>query len=117
MVENIVLTLTGIIRHASKWDKEVQPINVSDLTMPPKEKAKPQFLSGQEIKTLIKASRGVLRTILIVLALTGMRINEVFVLRVEEVDFGNKLIHATKPAYNANRGTPKWVASAADIQL
>ena len=33
MVENIVLTLTGIIRHASKWDKEVQPINVSDLTM------------------------------------------------------------------------------------
>ncbi len=77
MVENIVLTLTGIIRHASKWDKEVQPINVSDLTMPPKEKAKPQFLSGQEIKTLIKASRGVLRTILIVLALTGMRINEV----------------------------------------
>lgn len=44
MVENIVLTLTGIIRHASKWNKEVQPINVSDLTMPAKEKAKAQFL-------------------------------------------------------------------------
>jgi integrase len=117
MVENIVLTLPGIIRHASKWDKEVQPINVSDLTMPPKEKAKPQFLSGQEIKTLIKASRGVLRTILIVLALTGMRINEVLGLRVEDVDFENKVIHVTKSAYNGKLGTPKSVASAADIPL
>lgn len=117
MVENIVLTLTGIIRHASKWDKEVQPINVSDLTMPPKEKAKPQFLSGQEIKTLIKASRGVLRTILIVLALTGMRINEVLGLRVEDVDFENRVIHVTKSAYNGKLGTPKSVASAADIPL
>lgn len=117
MVENIVLTLTGIIRHASKWNKEVQPINVSDLTMPPKEKAKPQFLSGQEIKTLIKASRGVLRTILIVLALTGMRINEVLGLRVEDVDFENRVIHVTKSAYNGKLGTPKSVASAADIPL
>lgn len=117
MVENIVLTLTGIIRHASKWNKEVQPINVSDLTMPPKEKAKPQFLSGQEIKTLIKASRGVLRTILIVLALTGMRINEVLGLRVEDVDFENRVIHVTKSAYNGKLGTPKSVASAADVPL
>lgn len=117
MVENIVLTLTGIIRHASKWNKEVQPINVSDLTMPAKEKAKPQFLSGQEIKTLIKASRGVLRTILIVLALTGMRINEVLGLRVEDVDFENRVIHVTKSAYNGKLGTPKSVASAADIPL
>lgn len=50
MVENITLTLTGIIRQASKWDKELEPINISDVTMPPKEKAKPQFLSGREIK-------------------------------------------------------------------
>jgi integrase len=116
-VENILLTLTGIIRQARKWDKEVQPINVSDLTMPPKEKAKPRFLSGQEIKKLIKASRGVLRTILIVLALTGMRINEVLGLRVEVVDFENEVIHITKSAYNGTLGTPKSVASAADIPL
>ena len=116
-VENIVLTLTGIIRQARKWDKEVQPINISDLTMPPKEKAKPQFLSGQEIKKLIKASRGTLRTILIVLALTGMRINEVLGLRVEDVDFQNKIIHVTKSAYNGKLGTPKSAASAADIPL
>jgi len=117
MVENITLTLTGIIRQASKWDKELQPINISDLSMPPKEKARPQFLSGREIKKLITASRGVFRTILLVLALTGMRINEVLGLRVEDVDFENKLIHVRKSAYNGTLGTPKSDASAAEIPL
>ncbi len=116
-VENIVLTLTGIIRQAIKWDKEVQPINVSDLTMPPKERAKPRFLSGREIKKLIAASRGVFRTILMVLALTGMRVNEVLGLRVEDADFENKIIHVTKSAYNGTLGTPKSAASVADIPL
>jgi integrase len=117
MVENVLLTLTGILRHASKWDERIKPISISDLTMPPKEKAKPQFLSGREIKKLIAASRGVFRTILMVLALTGMRINEVLGLRVEDVDFENRLIHVRKSAYNGTLGTPKSDASAADIPL
>jgi integrase len=116
-VENITLTLTGLLHAANKLDKSIQTINFSDLAMPPKEKAKPQFLSGREIKKLIKASRGTLRTILIVLALTGMRINEVLGLRVEDVDFENKVIHVTKSAYNGELGTPKSAASAADIPL
>lgn len=52
-----------------------------------------------------------------VLALTGMRINEVLGLRVEDVDFENKLIHIRKSAYNGTLGTPKSDASAADIPL
>jgi hypothetical protein len=40
MVENILLTLTGILRLANKWDEDIRPINISELTMPPKEKAK-----------------------------------------------------------------------------
>jgi integrase len=117
MVENVLLTLTGILRHASKWNEDIKPVNISDLTMPPKEKSKPRFLSGREIKKLITASRGVFRTILLVLALTGMRINEVLGLRVEDVDFDNRLIHVTKSAYNGTLGTPKSDASAADIPL
>jgi integrase len=76
-VENIVLTLTGILHAVHKLDKTVPTISFSDLTLPEKEKAKPRVLSGREIKKLIKASRGAFRTILIVLALTGLRINEV----------------------------------------
>ena len=117
MVENIVLTLTEILRHASKWDDEITRVNISDLTMPPKEKAKTRFLSGREIKKLIAASRGVFRTILLVLAMTGMRINEVLGLWVEDVVFENELIHVTKSSYNGTLGTPKSDASAADILL
>jgi hypothetical protein len=40
MVENILHTLTGNLRHASKWDEDIKPINMSDLTMPPKEKTR-----------------------------------------------------------------------------
>ncbi len=116
-VENITLTLTGILHAANKLDKSIQTINFSDLALPPKEKAKPRFLTGREIKKLIAASRGVFRTILLVLALTGMRINEVLGLRVEDVDFENKLIHVTKSAYNGTLGTPKSDASAAAIPL
>ena len=40
MVENILLTLTGILRLANKWDEDIRPINISELTMPPKEKTR-----------------------------------------------------------------------------
>ena len=120
MVLNIVTTLTGILFDASKWadyKTNGKPVRISDLSLPPREKAKPQFLTGKEIKKLIKASRGILRTILIVLALTGMRINEVLGLRVEDVDFENKIIHVRKSAYKGKLGSPKSDASAADIPL
>ena len=55
-VENILLTLTGMIRHASKWDKDIKPISVSDLTMPAKVKSKPGFYEVDEIKRLIAAA-------------------------------------------------------------
>jgi len=117
MVENIVLTLTGILHAMHRLDKSIPTVNFSDLTLPEKEKAKPLFLSGREIKKLIEASRGVFRTILMVLALTGLRINEVLGLRVEDIDFESKVIHVTKSAYNGTLGTPKSKASAADIPL
>jgi integrase len=100
-----------------KLDKNIPTIRFSDLTLPQKEKSKAKFLSGREIKKLIKASQGVFKTILVTLALSGMRINEVLGLRVEDIDFDNEVIHVTKSAYNGTLGTPKSAASAADIPL
>lgn len=120
LVLNVVTTLLGILGDASKWrdyQRDIKLIRISDLSLPPREKAKPRVLTGAEIKKLIKASRGVLKTILVVLALTGMRINEVLGLRVEDVDFENEIIHVTKSAYKGKLGTPKSDASAADIPL
>lgn len=117
MVENIIVTLTGIIRDAGKWDKDIRPISTADLAMPEKKKATPQFLSASEIRKLIAEADEPFKTILLVLASTGMRINEVLGLRVEDLDFENELIHVTKSAYKGTLGSPKSAASAADIPL
>jgi integrase len=116
-VENIVLTLTGMLRHASKWDKDVKPISVSDLTMPAKVKSKPRFYEVEELKRLIAAASEPLKTILIVLVLTGLRINEALALRLEDLDFKRKLISVRHSAYNGQLGTPKTEASVADLHM
>ena len=118
-VVNVVSTLRTILYHARKqeWIKGDEPVKFDSLILPEKVSEPALFLTGKEIKKLIKASRGVIRTILIVLALTGMRINEVLGLRVGDIDFEDKVIHVTKSAYKGKLGTPKSKASTADIPL
>ena len=85
--------------------------------MPEKVKAEPRLLSAKEIKKLIAKAEGPFETILLKLALTGMRINEVLGLRVEDIDFGEKIIQVTQFAYNGTLGTPKSKASEGNIPL
>lgn len=117
-VENIVLTLTGILNSMHKLDKQVPVIRLCDLAMPAKVKALPRFLTGAQIKRLIKEARGTFRTILLVLATTGMRINEVLALRIEDIDFEREVIHV-RSSLDPKRelGTPKSKASIADVPL
>jgi Phage integrase, N-terminal SAM-like domain len=51
-VENILITLTGILAHARKWGKLVPPVSLSDLSMPEKVKPQPKFYEASEIKRL-----------------------------------------------------------------
>jgi integrase len=88
-----------------------------DLSMPEKMRSKPRFLSAKEIKKLIAKAEEPFKTILLPLALAGMRINEVLGLHVEDIDFEEKFIHVTKSAYNGTLGTPKSKASEANILL
>jgi integrase len=116
-VENILITLTGILAHARKWGKLVPQVSLSDLSMPEKVKPQPKFYEPSEIKRLLAAADDPLRTILYVLALTGMRINEALALRLEDLDFPRKLIHVRHSAYNGTLGTPKSAASVADLHM
>jgi integrase len=116
-VENILLTLSGILTHARKWHKNVATFKLSDLSMPEKVKATPQFYQVAEIKRLIKEAPEPLKTILLVLAMTGMRINEALALCLDDLDFENKVIHVRHSAFNGKLGTPKSAASAADIAM
>jgi len=117
LVENIVLTLTAMLRHASRWDKNVTPIRIADLIMPEKQKSIARLYEVEEIKVLIAAAKQPLRTILIILALTGMRINEALALRTKDLDFKRRILCVRYSAYNGTLGTPKTQASVADLHM
>jgi integrase len=116
-VENILITLTGILAHARKWGMLVPQVSLSDLSMPEKVKPQPKFYEPSEIKRLLAVADDPLRTILYVLVLTGMRINEALALRLEDLDFTRKLIHVRHSVYNGTLGTPKSAASVADLHM
>ena len=116
-VLNILVTLTGILGHARKWHSEIPTVKIADLSLPEKVKATPKFYQVAEIKKLIKAAPEPLRTILLVLVMTGMRINEALALCLDDLDFEDKIIHVRHSAYNGKLGTPKSIASAADVAM
>ena len=90
---------------------------LSDLSLPEKVKPQPKFYETSEIKRLLAAADDPLRTILYVLVLTGVRINEALALRLEDLDFTRKLIHVRHSVYNGTLGTPKSAASVADLHM
>lgn len=116
-VGNIVLTLSGILGYARKWYKDAPTFKLSDLSMPEKVKPKPRYYEASEIRRLVAAAPEPLKTILLVLVMTGMRINEALALRVEDLDFRRKVISVRHSAYNGKLGTPKSEASVADLHM
>jgi integrase len=117
MVENIMLTLTGILRHVRKWGWTVPQVSISDLSMPEKVKGVVRTIEAADIRRLIAAADEPLKTILCVLASTGMRINEVLALTLEDLDFRRKSISIRHSAYNGTLGSPKSEASKADVPM
>lgn len=116
-VVNIVSTLRLILYHArqQQWVEglDENSVRFDSLILPERVKEPRPFLTAKEIKRLIKAAPQPFKTILLCLACTGMRINEVLGLRVEDVDFKEKVIRVTKSAYKGKLFTPKSKASMA----
>lgn len=117
MVENIMLTLTGILRHVRKWGWTVPLVSISDLSMPEKVKGAVRTIEAADIRRMIAAAEEPLKTILCVLATTGMRINEVLALKLEDLDFRRKIISVRHSVYNGTLGSPKSEASRADVPM
>jgi len=120
-VVNVISTLRTILYHAQQqqWVEglEQDAVRFGSLILPERVKEPRPFLTAREIKRLIKAAKEPFKTILLCLASTGMRINEVLGLRVEDVDFKEKVVRVTKSAYKGKLGTPKSKASMAPVPM
>ena len=73
-VENVMLTLSSILRFARKWGYKVPEVSLSGLSLPRKVKSKARCYKPDEMARIISAADEPGGTICLILAVTGMRI-------------------------------------------
>jgi len=119
-VENVLLTLSSILRVARSWDYACGSFTLTDITLPRENVKKEQrCFTDEEVGKIIAAAPEPFGTILAVTAVLGLRIGEVLALRVSDLDFGRKIIRVRQSLDAATRETQavKSKASSADVPM
>jgi integrase len=119
-IENILLTLSSLLRTAKAWDYATGSISLSDLTLPRDGIKKEQrCFTAEEIGRIISAALEPFATIWALTAVLGLRVGEVLALRVSDLDFEQKLIRVRQSVDSATRKVQacKSNASSADVPM
>jgi len=119
-VENVLLTLSSILRTARAWDYACGSFPLADITMPREGVRKEQrSFTDAEVGKILSAAPDPFGTILAVTAVLGLRIGEVLALRVADLDFGRKIIRVRQSVDAATRQiqSVKSSASSADVPM
>lgn len=105
-VENVVVTLSSILRTAKDWKYACGDFDFSKLKLPQQEvESEPRTFTDAEATQLIAAAKEPLKAILAVAAMLGLRAGEVLGLRVEDLDFTNKIIKVRQSVDSHTRKT------------
>jgi integrase len=119
-VENVLLTLSSILRVAKAWDYACGNFSLADITLPREGIKKEQrCFTDEEAGKIIAAAPEPFSTILAVTAVLGLRIGEVLALRVSDLDFARKVIRVRQSVDSATRlpQAVKSQASSADVPM
>jgi integrase len=119
-VENVLLSLSSILRVAKSWKYACGSFTLADITMPRKDvKKKQRCFTDEEVGRVIAAAREPLGTILAVTSVLGLRIGETLALRVSDLDFNGKLVSVRQSVDAATRQVQavKSDASSADVPM
>ena len=119
-VENVLLTLSSILRIAKSWDYACGSFSLADITMPREGVKKEQrCFTDEEVGKILAAAPEPFGTILAVTAVLGLRIGEVLALRVSDVDFTRKIVRVRQSVDAATRNVQavKSQASSADVPM
>lgn len=93
-VENVVLTLSSILRTAKTWGYVAGDFSLRGLTLPREGvKKDPPSLTDEEVVQILNRTPEPYKTIFLVTAVLGLRAGEVLALRVMDVDFRQGIIH------------------------
>jgi integrase len=116
----VLLTLSSLLRVARAWDYACGKVLFTDITLPRKGvKKKQRFFTDEEVGKILSAAPEPFGTILAVTAVLGLRIGEVLALRVDDLDFVQKLVCVRQSVDAATRTVQavKSDASSADVPM
>jgi integrase len=119
-VENVLLTLSSLLRTARAWDYACGNFSLANVTLPREGVKKEQrCFTDEEMGKIIATASEPFATILAVTSVLGLRIGEVLALRVSDVDFKRKLVRVRQSVDAATRTVHavKSQASSADVPL
>jgi integrase len=119
-VENVLLTLSSILRKAKAWDFTCGSFSLADITLPREGVKKEQrCFTDEEIGKILAAAPEPFGTILALTSVLGLRIGEVLALRVSDVDFTRKIVRVRQSIDAATRKVQavKSSASSADVPM
>jgi integrase len=119
-VENVLLTLSSILRTAKAWDYACGSVSLTDITMPREGVKKEQrCFTDEEVGKILAAAREPFGTILAVTAVLGLRIGEALALRTSDVDFARRIVRVRQSIDAATRTVQavKSNASSADVPM
>ena len=118
-MENVYGTLSSILNLGRKWGYRIPNVEKKDIVFPADKKPQPQvfFFDADTAAQVINAAVYPYKLMLLIAAVSGLRIGEVTALKVSSLDFKRKLIHITAALDYATRkeGTPKSGPSAAPV--
>lgn len=118
--ENVLLTLSSLLKTARAWGYACGDFHFADLTLPREGvKKEPRCFADEEARKIITHASEPLGTIVAVTAVLGLRIGETLALRKSDVDFANHVIRIRQSVDAATRtvGAVKSKASSADLPM
>ena len=109
--------LSKVMGTAVNWD--YVPNNpVRGVKMPERTLKRPhRFLTAEEVRRLIAASKEPIHTIVLLATMTGLRIGEILALRWGRVDLLRGTLLVAETCYKGHFGSPKTRASKREVPL
>jgi integrase len=118
--ENVLLTLSSLLKTARAWGYACGDFRFADLTLPREGvKKEPRCFTDDEMQRIITNAPEPMSTIVAITAVLGLRIGETLALRMSDVDFAKRVIRIRQSVDAATRtvGAVKSRASSADLPM
>ncbi len=117
VLHHIRATLSRIYATAKEWGY-VESNPASGVRLPQSRAVRPKIIfEPSDLEKIIESLKEPYRTMILVAAVTGMRISELLGLKWSDVDFERRLLHVRRAYYRGEFGPPKNRASERVIPL